>query len=225
VPSILHAAIAALAAVLPWPAKRAIYRYVLGHRVDPTAHVGVSLITVRHLVLGPRARIGHLNLIRNLDEVRLDEGAIIGNLNWVNAVPSEATDRLTFAPGRETRLHLHPQSAITMGHFLDCSDRLDVGPFATIAGFRCQVLTHSVDLATGNILCAPVRLDDFAFIATACVVLPGVHLTHHAVLGANSMMRDIPTEPYALYSGVPAEFVKDLPDDWGYFTRTKGRLD
>ena len=223
--SILHAAIAAGAAILPWSAKRAVYRYVFGYDVDPTAHVGISLITVKHLALGPGARIGHLNLIRNLDEVRLDEGAVIGNLNWVNAVPSGAEDRLTFAPNRTTVLHLHRQSALTMGHFLDCSDRIDIGPFATIGGFRCQVLTHSVDLASGNVLCAPVRLGEYAFVATACVVLPGAELTHHAVVGANSMMRDIPTQPYALYSGVPAAYVRDLPEDWGYFVRTAGRLE
>ena len=79
-PSILHAAVAALAAILP------------RHEVDATARVGISLITVRHLVLGPGARIGHLNLIRNLDEVRLETRSAIGNLNWVNAVPSSATD-------------------------------------------------------------------------------------------------------------------------------------
>ncbi|HYF47136.1 MAG TPA: hypothetical protein VD926_13055 [Acidimicrobiales bacterium] len=224
-PPILHAAVAAIAAVLPWPLKRAVYRYALGYDMHPGARVGLSLITVRRFVLAEGARVGHLNLIRNLDEVRLEEHAAIGNLNWINAVPAGAPDRLTHAPERQPTLLVRRHGTITYGHFLDCSDRVEIGEFAIIGGFRCQILSHSVDLDVGNVLCAPVRLGDYSFVATACVVLPGAELSHHAVVGAASLLRRMDTEPYSLYSGVPAQFVKRVPEDWSYFTRTTGKLD
>ena len=222
---LLHLLVSGVATVLPWSAKRFVYRILLGHDVHEGARVGFSLVVVGHLELGDGAQIGHLNLIRNCDEVRLGDHATIGNLNWINAVPSGATDLFESAPNRRTVLDLGPHSAITFGHFVDCSDVVELAEFATIGGYRSQIMSHSVDLEQGIQTTAPVRFGAYSFLGTGAVVLQGADLCHHAVVGAGSMLRDIETKPYSLYSGVPATYVKELPEDWGYFTRTVGYID
>ncbi|WP_156756802.1 hypothetical protein [Actinokineospora pegani] len=56
---------------------------LLGHRVHPTARVGICLFTGETEVsIGARVRVGHGNAFRGLRALRVGEGAVIGGLNW-----------------------------------------------------------------------------------------------------------------------------------------------
>jgi acetyltransferase-like isoleucine patch superfamily enzyme len=51
---------------------------------------------------------------------------------------------------------------------------------------------------------APVHIDDDVFIGAAAVILPGVRIGAHAVVGAGAVVvRDV--APYAIVAGVPAK--------------------
>jgi maltose O-acetyltransferase len=52
----------------------------------------------------------------------------------------------------------------------------------------------------------PVRIDDYAWIATGATILPGVHIGVGAVVGANAVVsRDVP--PYPIAVGNPAKII------------------
>ena len=54
---------------------------------------------------------------------------------------------------------------------------------------------------------APVQIEDFVWLGENVVVLKGVTIGHHAVIGANSVVtRDIP--PYAIATGAPARVIR-----------------
>ena len=74
--------------LLPWPLHRAILVHVLGYKTDRSAKIGFSLICPTQLEMGPKAIIGHLTLCKwGVDFLKLEDGAIVGNLNWITAVP------------------------------------------------------------------------------------------------------------------------------------------
>jgi len=51
------------------------------------------------------------------------------------------------------------------------------------------------------------QIDDFAFLATNSVVLPGVHVGRGAILAAGGVAtKDIP--PWQIWGGVPARFIR-----------------
>ncbi len=53
----------------------------------------------------------------------------------------------------------------------------------------------------------PVCIEDFVWLGENVVVLKGVRIGHHAVVGANSVVtRDLP--PYAVAAGVPAKVIR-----------------
>jgi len=81
---------AILMILLPSSLKRHLGRWLYGWDIDPTAHIGRSIILVRHLSMGPGAIIGPRNLIRDLEELRLDEGASIATRNWISGWPLSA---------------------------------------------------------------------------------------------------------------------------------------
>ena len=65
--------------LLPQRLKHAYARRVLGWDIHPTAYIGRSLIQVRKVTMGPHASIGSLNVFRDVDELRMAEGANIAS--------------------------------------------------------------------------------------------------------------------------------------------------
>jgi len=56
---------------------------------------------------------------------------------------------------------------------------------------------------------APVKIKCGAWIAPGCIILPGVTIGEHSVVGAGSVVLD-DVEPFTLVAGVPARFIKRL---------------
>jgi carbonic anhydrase/acetyltransferase-like protein (isoleucine patch superfamily) len=67
-----------------------------------------------------------------------------------------------------------------------------------------------------------VRVGDYCFVGTNCVLLGGSALPDFCVLGAKSLLNKSLTESYYLYGGVPARPIEKLSPDCEYFRRATG---
>ena len=172
--------------------------------------------------MGPHSRIGHLTVCKGMKRLQLQEHALIGRGNWISGFPKMASRHFAHQPDREPALTVGRHAAITNRHLIDCTASVTVGAFATMAGFGSQILTHSIDLEHNRQTSAPVRIGDYSFVGTNCVLLGGSALPDYSVLGAKALLNHAYEEPYHLYAGVPARSVKQLPRDWKYFERTEG---
>lgn len=226
VPSDMRTVVEVLAIALPWRLKRLLYRRVLGHEVSRTAYVGFTFLSARSVALGDGAFIGHFNIIKGSDLVVLDDHATIGNFNWISAYPSNGTDHyLLEGRARKPVLWLQTHAAMTSRHIIDCTHTVTLGAYATLAGYRSQVLTHSLDVYTNRQASAPVHIGRYAFVGTSTVFLPGSTLPDYSVLAARSLVRGVLTEPYTLYGGAPASTLRKLSADLPYFHRTRGYVE
>jgi acetyltransferase-like isoleucine patch superfamily enzyme len=169
------------------------------------------------------SRIGHLNVFRGLHTVRMESFAVISHLNWFTAFPRERRD---FFAGivRSPSLTLGAHAAITSRHLVDCTDAVRVGEFSLVAGYRSQILTHSVNIHLGKQDCAPVEIGRYCFIGTGVIVLGGSIIPDFSVIGAGSTFRGEFKESFWLFSGVPAKPVARLPDEATFFSRTTGTI-
>ncbi|HVU37065.1 MAG TPA: acyltransferase [Opitutales bacterium] len=213
---------AALLAPLPWFLKRPLMQALFGYRLHPTSRIGLSVVAASEVELGEGARIGNLNLVRGLSRLELGPHSIIAQLNWITGFPAGPSRHFAHQPGRKPRLKLGEHSAVTSRHLLDCTGGITIGPYTTIAGFRSQILTHSIDLAAARQDSAPVEIGAYGFIGTGCVILAGARLPDYCVLGAGAVLAGPVADPHTLYAGVPARAVKKLPADWKYFSRSSG---
>ena len=50
----------------------------------------------------------------------------------------------------EERAVMGRHAALTSRHYVDCSNRVDIGEFTTVAGARSQILTHAIDFTRMN---------------------------------------------------------------------------
>jgi hypothetical protein len=214
--------IAAALAPLPWFLKRPLMQALLGYRLHPTARIGFSLVAAESVELAEGARIGHLNVVRGLSRLELGPHAIIAQLNWITGFPAGPSPHFAHQTERKPTLRLAEHSAVTSRHLLDCTNLITLGRFSTVAGFRSQMLTHSIDLASCRQTSAPVEIGAYCFVGSGSIVLPGARLPDYCVLAAGAVLTQPLEETHTLYAGVPARAVKKLPADWEYFRRTDG---
>jgi acetyltransferase-like isoleucine patch superfamily enzyme len=199
-----------LAVVMPWRLKRVVYG-LLGHDLHPDARVGLSLILVDRLQMRAGARVGHFNVIRQCDLVRLDEDAAIGSFNLITG---SGPDRRFLDDGdRRPSLELEEGAAVTFGHYIDTSDNVRFGRFSGLGGWGSQVLTHRVASGAGAHESHPVSFGDHSRCATSVIVLPGASLPDRSVLAANSVLAGAREEAGTLYAGSPAEPVRTYSTD------------
>jgi len=211
-----------LSLLLPWPLRRRLLSLVFGYRLHPTSRIGLAWIFPKQLSMDAHSQIGHLTLCKGLDLLQLGPYASIGRGNWITGFPAGSSKHFVHQDNRRPRLLIGEHASITHRHLIDCTDTVSIGDFSTFAGFRSQILTHSIDIETCCQTSAPVSIGKYCFLGTDCVVLGGSLLPDNSVLGAKSLLNKQYHEEYWLYAGVPAKPVKRLANDLAYFSRPVG---
>jgi acetyltransferase-like isoleucine patch superfamily enzyme len=211
-----------LSFALPWPLRRRFLERQFGYSIHPTSRIGLAWIAPRRLVMEEGAQIGHLTLCKNCDLLHVGAHAVIGQLNWITGFPLGSSRHFAHQTDRRPELVVERHAGISSRHFIDCTARIRIGAYATLAGYRSQLITHSIDLEKGRQSSTPIDIGDYCFVGTEAVVLGGSSLPHHSVLGAKSLLNRQHETPFTLYAGVPAKPIKGLPEEWEYFRRTEG---
>lgn len=212
----------ALIVCLPWCLRRILLENIYGYRIHRTAKIGFSWVFPDKLEMEEHSRIGHLTVCKGLSRLKLGASACLGNLNWITGFPRHLRTFFADNVSRAPELSLGAHAAITHRHLIDCTDRVAIGDFTTVAGFHTQILTHSVNLQANKQTAAPVSISSYCFVGTRCTILPGSLLPDHCVLAAGSVLEREQIDSYSLYGGVPARAIKSLPEDWQYFSRSVG---
>jgi acetyltransferase-like isoleucine patch superfamily enzyme len=207
---------------LPASLRRSFLQSQFGYQIHPSCHLGFCWISPTHLVMEEGSAIGHFTVCKSIDRLHLKAHASIGRGNWITGFPLGPSPHYAEEEDRRPELILGEHSAITHRHLIDCTNSVVIGRFTTMAGFQSQILTHSIDLQRSRQASAPVRIGDYCFVGTNSVLLPGSALPDYSVLGAKSLLNQAFTDTYKLYGGVPAQPIKQLPQDYAYFQRTQG---
>ena len=167
--------------------------------------------------------IGHFTVAIHLETIQLKEQASIGRSNWITGFPSNSNSpHFKHQTSRTSKLILGEFSAVTKNHHLDCTNTIEIGRFATVAGYQSQFMTHSIDVFENRQDSAPITIGAYAFVGTNSVVLGGAILPAYCVLGAKSLLNKRHTQEWRLYGGVPAKELSVIPKTAKYFSRANG---
>ena len=214
-----------VSALLPEKLRIRFFNSVLKWDIDASARISrLTLINAEHVKMGRNSRIGACTVIKELHTVLLGDEASIGRLNWITGFPRYGKIHFAHVAGRDPSLVIGDHSSITNRHLIDCTDRFEIGRFSTFAGFRSQVLTHSIDLGLSIQSCKPISIGDYSFVGTGCVLLGGASIPSFAIVAAGSVVTDELHEERALYGGIPARMLKAL-EGIQYFDRKVGRVE
>lgn len=215
--------VAAVLALLPSRLHRLGGTLLLGWKVHPTAHLGHSIIAARRVTIGAGATIGSGNVIKGIDELTMGDGSIISYLNWISG-PPVSSGAFRYSPKRHPALVMGRGVAIGGRNIIDCSDTVTFGEFATMGGYRSVILTHSADLIRNRMRCAPVTIGERSAVLSNVLILTGTSVAPRSIVSAGSVVNTPLTKEFTFYRGNPAEAVRQLPEDLGYFVRTSPRV-
>ena len=89
-------------------------------------------------------------------------------------------------------------------HLITINDNVDIGPFVIIATHDSSKKCVYPD---GKIETKEVVIENNVYIGSGAIILPGVRIGHHSIVGAGSVVtKDIP--PYSVSYGIPAKVQK-----------------
>jgi acetyltransferase-like isoleucine patch superfamily enzyme len=213
----------ALTFLLPWSIKRIFLVRFFKYEIHPTARIGLSWVYPKKLIMDPDSSIGHFNVAVHLDLISIGGNSSIARGNWITGFPTKTNSKhFLHQTNRESSLLIGQHSAITKNHHIDCTNTIQIGNFATVAGYASQLLTHSINIELNIQDSSPITIGDYCFVGTASTILGGASLPSYSVLGANSLLNKSFLTPYRLYGGNPAKEIKELSKDSKYFTREIG---
>jgi acetyltransferase-like isoleucine patch superfamily enzyme len=206
----------------PWTLKRWMLKRKFGYEIDPSARIGFAWVYPKQLRMGKKSRIDHFTVAIHLDSIDLGDYSTIGRSNWITGYPSGSQKHFAHQKDRRPQLIMGEHSAITKSHHVDCTHEIRVGKFSTVAGYQSQLMTHAIDILEGQQHSEPIEIGDYCFVSTRCIILGGARLPSYSVLAAGAVLTKAFDQSFSLYGGVPAQYIKDIPKEAGYFNRTTG---
>lgn len=221
-------------ALLPSFLKRSCYRLFFGYRIGRRVRMGLSIIDARacqidddsrighlnviigvaNLKLGDHVKIGHLNIIRGGAEVTLGRYSELMRMNEINSIPEpDAVNPV------DPRFTLGNGSIITTGHKIDFTDRVEIGRRTIIGGRNSSIWTHNRQRTL------PIRIGELAYVGSEVRMAPGSALPSRCVVGIGAVVtKKINAEGF-LIAGVPAKPIKELSGEDQFLIERKTRPD
>jgi acetyltransferase-like isoleucine patch superfamily enzyme len=114
------------------------------------------------------------------------------------------------------KLTIQKCSSINQGTTICASEEVEVGPYCRIGEYVhiSDTVFHPTS-PMSPVKAAPIRIGRNVWIGTRAIILPGVLIGDHSVIGSGAVVtRDVP--PRTVVGGVPARPIStvECPDDW-----------
>ena len=213
----------ALIVPLHWSLKRPLLQLLFHYQLEPSASIGFAWVYPSQLCMAAGSSIGDFTVVVNLQVLTLGRYSTIGRNNWITGFPfGTQSPHFAHQTDRCSELVIGEHSAITKDHHIDATNRISVGSFTIIAGYRSQLLSHSIDLNLNRQHSEPITIGSYCFVGTNCIILGGSKLPDCSVLGALSLLNKSFDESWFLYAGTPAKRLTPIDRDASFFNRPIG---
>lgn len=208
---------------LPNKLKIFAYKFLCGFKIGKNVKIGFSYIAAKKVCIGDNVSIGHGNIIKGITFLQMKSFSSIANGNWITGFPDDlASPHFASERDRVPGMFIGMHSAITSRHIIDCTNSFSLGDYSTLAGFRSQILTHSINVKKSIQESKPVCVGNYCFLGTSIVILPGSRVPDGCLVAAGSVVNSELIDSGCMYAGVPAKKIKNIGDDYLYFKRISG---
>lgn len=175
--------------------------------------VRVGLLRFRGAKIGRRVQLGRVQIGMDPARLRIGDGVVIkSGLRIANVDHLSIGDYVKVHANVSIEADSYGTGFLELGHnswigeetILNCYDHIVIGRDVGI-GARSQVWTHGIFPSKADGFpskVAPVQIRDGAWLPPMCVVLPGVTIGQHSIIGTGSVVvKDIPERVFA--TGIP----------------------
>jgi lipopolysaccharide O-acetyltransferase len=182
------------------------------------------LLSTQFKEAGPGSRISPPFRFYGLNEIVLGRGAQIERDCWIQTIPDDKQDN-------EAKLVIGPYAGIGMGASISAARKVVIGDHALLArNVYISDHAHAFENIGAPIMhqgiqgIAPVSIGRSTWLGQNVVVLPGVTIGEHCVIGANSVVKSsIPD--FSVAVGAPARVIKRYNRETGAWQRVQQESD
>ena len=122
--------------LLPWKLRRPALQSWFGYTIHPSARIGLAWVFPKKLIMEAGTSIDHFTVAIHLDKIEMKRNSKIGRSNWITGFPTQsASIHFSHQSGRRAELVMHESAVVVKKHHLDCTNLIEIGSFATIAGY------------------------------------------------------------------------------------------
>ncbi len=211
-----------LVVVSPWPVKRRLLVRFWRYEIHPSAHIApLAWIFPKHLVMEEKSQICALTVAIHIEHFFMGADSYLGRSNWITGQPKDDPVHYRHKANRDPSLYIGKCASITKSHLIDCTDRIEIGAYTTIAGYASQFITHGINTQDNRQDCKPIRIGAHCLVGTRVLILGGGSLPDRCVLGAGGVLLHAFDQPDGLYAGSPAKWVRPIEAGAQYFARTE----
>jgi carbonic anhydrase/acetyltransferase-like protein (isoleucine patch superfamily) len=165
--------------------KNSVFR-ILGYAVHRYAVIHpVFIWNCGNIVLGKQSKLGFFSVFRDLNNLILEDGAKIGQLNWISA------SILLMGNGAPCSLNMHQNSVITNRHYIDASGGVTIDKASALTGVRSTLMTHGVSVLTNTQTWKPIFIAHHNLIGSNSILVPGVVTKPNSVYGMGALISGI----------------------------------
>lgn len=231
----LRLALAACVALLPSWLKLLVLRHGFGFHIGRRVHIGFSLfagvgncsiaddvrighlnafVNVHELEIEDHVKIGFLNLFRGGDRIHIGRYATVLRLNVMNSRPSTEAVNPTVP-----ELRLGEGAVVTNGHWLDFTDRIELGDHAIIGGRNSSLWTHNRQRTR------PISVGAHSYLGSEIRMAPGSSVASCSIVSIGSVLTQRFEEDRVLICGNPARVQRPIRDRDFFLITRKTRSD
>lgn len=182
----------------------------LGNVVGERVVIGPNLVLgCGGFEIGDDTVLDPFNLFKGLSRVVMGNRVRIGRYNQISASPEyqKYSDKVGVFIMRDVTL-------VTNRHYIDCSGQVIIDYHAAVGGLRTVMQSHEFDLVASHATVGRVVVGEFAMTGACCILLKDCTVPPYSVLAAGTVMgkRRDGEMKRGLYGGVPARFIRELPE-------------
>ena len=159
---------------------------------NPPLKIGANSLIRSHTIIYAGSKLG--DFLQTGHRVTMRENIVMGNHCSVGTLSDL-------------------QGYAEFGDYVRMHSNVHIGQGSKIGNF-CWIYPYTVftnDPTPPSDICVGPIVDDFSIIATHCLLLPGVEIGKHCLVGACSMVSKN-VDDYKVAVGIPAKIVKDIRD-------------
>jgi acetyltransferase-like isoleucine patch superfamily enzyme len=185
--------------------------------VNENVEIGANSIIGSHCEIGISRPDNHENLVIGAESIIRSHSVLYAGSKFGNKL--ETGHHVSIREGTKAGDNLRVgsysdiQGDLVIGNFVRLHSNVHLGKQTTIGNyvwiFPFVVTTN--DPQPPSELVLGCQIEDYVAIATGAILLPGVHVGHDSLVGANSTVNKN-VEPFSLIVGSPGRKIKDVRD-------------
>lgn len=184
-----------------------------GHKIGENVKIGFCYLDIQEISLSDNVIISDFNMFKNIEKLEIKESSTIGRFNLFTC-SNYYKNKISKNPGI---IRIGNNTAITMRHYFDVQEKIEIGDFSLVAGIKTIFFTHQKGISMLN-EAKPITIGSHVYMGAACRVMPGCIIEDNIIVGGGNILSGHMSESFSLYTTQRVSKVKSLPENSPFFS-------